>query len=63
MQLSDVLEDTDAIEEAILETSFQARLKKLSRLPKWKKEEELERLINQEFGFEDVIRIVETWER
>jgi len=57
MQLSDVLEDTNAIQEAIDETNFQKRLAIKSRLPKWKKIELLEQIKKSEFGLEDIFRI------
>jgi hypothetical protein len=57
MQLSDVFEPTDPVEEAAAEMRFQQRLKKLSRIPEWKKAERLQELSGEEFGFQDLIRI------
>jgi hypothetical protein len=57
MQLSDVLKETDAIEDAIEEVEFEKRLKKLDSLPAWKKKELLEQIKKSEFGFEDICRI------
>jgi hypothetical protein len=57
MQLSDVLELTDAIEEAAAEMRFQRRLKKLSLIPEWKKAERRQALEGEEFGFQDLVRI------
>jgi hypothetical protein len=39
LPLSDVLDDSDAIDEAVDEVEFQSRLKKLSKLPSWKRRE------------------------
>lgn len=57
MQLSDVLESTDPIEEAVTEMRFQRRLKILCRAPGWKQAERLEALESEEFGFKDLMRI------
>jgi len=57
MQLSDIERDTNAIQEASDETKFQEHLKKISRLPKWKKKELLEMIEKADFGFEDIARI------
>jgi hypothetical protein len=39
LALSDVITETDALEDAVSEIEFQERLKELSELPKWKKRE------------------------
>ena len=57
MQLSDILEDTDPVLEALDEMLFQKHLRKLSRLPDWKKREAEETIKKQDFTFYDLMEI------
>jgi len=54
MQLSDILEDTNAIDDAIDEVKFQKYLRWLSGLPDWKKRELASLLDRQRFTFADL---------
>jgi len=57
MQLSDVLKDTDAVKEAIVETDFNYYLKILSELPDWKKKEIEETVYEVDFTIADLIKV------
>jgi len=57
MQLSDVLKDTDAVKEAIVETDFNYYLKILSELPDWKKKEIEETVYEADFTIADLIKV------
>jgi len=58
MQLSDVLKDTDATEEAYSEMRFQEYLARLSALPVWKKKELEREMKKMELTHADVMRII-----
>lgn len=57
MQLADVFEDSDAVLDALREMLFQEYLKKLSKLPDWKKEEVEKAIIAKDLTFQDLVRI------
>lgn len=57
MQLCDVFEETDAVEEAILEMRFQSRLKWLNTRSEKTKKELLSELNDYDFSFSDLKRL------
>jgi len=48
MQLSDILKDTDAIQEAVEDVWFQKHLKELSKLSDWQKNDRAKKIRRDE---------------
>lgn len=60
MQLSDVLENTGAVNDIIKEMKFNEYLERLSKLPPWKKKELEEDIYSRDFGLKDLVQIFDT---